>query len=204
LGQGQQLWHGAQGLARGVLGVGAGIGIYDTLTKSMSVYQERARGVLDVGARLNQQYDETSGYLTELGRDYHLLGHDAIAGMQALTRVTGGLRPLEDVATYAQAYRVPFAQAAGMAGALEQLTISHGQPFARLLATLGPSRRGLPDTPTRIEEALGVAGAGGPGMPEMPEEFTGRLTNLIQQMGHRYTLPGAATAVAGQVMEGLN
>jgi hypothetical protein len=203
LGQAGNALHGAQGVARAALGVGAGISVYQTLTESMRIYQERARGVLDIGARLNQQFDDTDESIKQLGERYKILPHDVITGFETLSRYTGRLRGGEDAASYAQAYRVPFAQAAALSGPLQQLTRSGGDPFARLLASLGPSRPGLPDLPARIEEATRVAGAGGSGMPLLPSEFAGRFTNLIQNMGSRYTLPGAASAMAGQMLEGM-
>ena len=58
------LYGAVHGPARAALGVVAGVGVYQALTQAMALYEQRARGVLDIGMRTNLQFETTGQTIT--------------------------------------------------------------------------------------------------------------------------------------------
>lgn len=196
------------GPARAALGIVAGIGAYQILTQSMHLYEQRARGIIDVGMRLNLQFDQTGQTIDRLRSRYAVLAHDSIEAMQTFGRYTGqgGGSALDAAVGFGAAYGISAPQAAALAGPMQQLTTG-SHPLRRFAAgARGPGGE-LPGgmaMETLLEEGPRMAAVGGTAAVSPSADFLGRMAGFIGGMGPRYRVPGAISGFYEQFSQGIS
>jgi hypothetical protein len=196
------------GPARAALGITAAVGVYQTLTQAMQLYEQRARGVIDIGMRQDLQFDKTGDTIDRLRKDYYVLAHDSLAAMRTFGRATGlGPEAVIPSVRFGAAYGIDPAHAGAIGGALQMLTAGGRYRMAEVAAGARAEGRGrgLPMAMEPfLEEATTMAGMAGAGTGlTVPAGYIGRWQGIIGQMGERYRMPGQTARMFGEIQEGL-
>jgi len=198
---------GISRVARTGMGIVAGIGLYQNLTRAMELYEQRARGIIGIGMQLNLNFDEVGQTIDSLRGKYHILARDSLAGMQAMGRITGGFTGFSQAALIGTAFGIPVQEAAGQAALLQRITVPGVNPLATLLGTARQiGERGYEPMPpaTLLQEPLAMAQMGAQFGGRVPVEFYGQMAGLIGGMGEQFQVPGAISQFYGQLAGGLN
>jgi hypothetical protein len=191
--------HGARVAGALVLGYST----YQLLSQGMDAYQTKARGVLQVGNLLDQQFGKIGTTVDQMRSRYHILAADSLEAMQVFGRATGGLAGFEPAMAFSTAYGVAPTHAAAMAGSLQRLTRAGDTDPLRTIARLRP--RGIAGG-VFAEEVTGMAGIGGTSqLPVTPEQL-GNWGSFIAEIGGpggRFSAPGAQAGFYGALAGGM-
>jgi hypothetical protein len=183
------------GMGGRILGLAAGVGAYEVITKGMEEYEQRQLAALRVGSALNEQYAQTERQLSSLRKQYDLLTRDAGPLLATLAYGTGRTDLAGQVAGVAQAYGVPLDRAASAQVALAHLSATRQPNLAHVLAGLPAT---LPMSHERfLEQVTQIAAVGGVGaIPQSPAAYR-RYAEYTMGFGGRYEMNPAA-AYAGR------
>jgi hypothetical protein len=193
-------------IARTGLQVAAGVGVYQTLTHAMELYQERARGIIATGMQLNLNFDQVGNTIDRLRTNYQVLAHDSLGAMHAMGRVTGGFAGLDRAVAFGAAYGIAAPQAAAMAAQLQRQTQAGPNPLATMAGArhLYGVQYAPMDVGALLEETSRMAAIGAAGGGRAPAEYYKNVASLIGSMGQEYQTPGAIAQRFGAISERLD
>jgi hypothetical protein len=211
LGRGIGAAYGAiQGPARAAVGAIAGIGIYQTITHAMQLYEQRGKAVLELGMRQNMQFATIGSTIDTLRSKYQVLAHDSIAALGAMGRVAGPAATralLEPSARLGLGFGLTVPEAAEIGGRLSRVTTGRS-PMAQILSAAQRTYGGRAfsermEPAAQLEEATRMAMMhGGQGI-QAPAGLYGGLLGFFGRMGEQYLLPGEASSAYGRFAAGL-
>jgi hypothetical protein len=194
----------ATGIGLGVAALYAGI---VAANKGMEIYEQRAKGVIAVGSLLGQNFDQVGQSIEMLRHDYQILNTESPQTMQALARITGRIDEptLRGIGVYSRAYGVSSVEASRDTGLLQRITTGAGvNPLALAGRLATPQGVGFTPMPLseQTKEVLRIAQMGSQGGGRVPLAYFSRLTAMLGGLGEEMQVPGAASELAGRLMQG--
>jgi hypothetical protein len=197
----------AQGMARQARDIALGLSVVQILHDAMSLYTQRAHGIISVGMAMGQSFQYTGDQINKLrAGPLHMMAQDIIAAQQAYGRIAGTTATLQPTLEFGLAHGIDAAKTGAMGAMAERMT-SGPRPLTTMLGAFRQDTGGRRDTMAvdpLMDELMGMAGRGAETGVRMPGAFYGRMAAMFtNQNPELMQVPGALQRTFGQFVEGM-
>jgi hypothetical protein len=187
--------------------IALGLSVVQILHDAMSLYTQRAHGIISVGMAMGQSFQYTGDQINKLrAGPLHMMAQDIIAAQQAYGRIAGTTTTLQPTLDFGIAHGIDAAKAGTMGAMAERMT-SGPRPLTTMLGAFRQDTGGRRDTMAvdpLMDELLGMAQQGATAGIRMPAAFYGRMAAMFtNQNPELMQVPGALQRTMGQFVEGM-